>query len=154
MRVFESIDEVRQAIGEVIGPGPTFEVSQNRITAFGEATDDMQWIHVDQVRAESGPFHGTIAHGFLTLSLLPSLVKDLYLVGGVGMKINYGLNKVRFPSPLPSDSHVRATATITEVTEVGGGAWQISSTITVTADGAVKPCLVAEWLTRLYPGGD
>ena len=149
LRVFDSPQDLIAARGEVIGPGPGLLVDQARIAAFADATDDHQWIHLDADRAAGGPFGGTIAHGFLTLSLLPALSHNLYEVKGVGMVVNYGLNRVRFPAPLRSGSTVRATAQIASAEEFPGG-WQVVAVITVVPDGNEKPCCVAESVSHLY----
>ena len=148
MRTFSSAAELLQAVGETIGPGDPYPVDQDRIQAFADATDDHQWIHLDEERAAAGPFHTRIAHGFLTLSLLPALMRGLYRLEGVTMGVNYGLNKVRFPAPLPAGSSVRASAVISDVAEVAGGL-QVIMTVTITADGASKPCCVAESVSRM-----
>lgn len=149
MRTFASVGELAGAVGETLGPGPSILVDQDRIQAFADATDDHQWIHLDAERAAAGPFGGTIAHGYLTLSLLPALASSLYRVDGVVMGVNYGLNKVRFPSPVRSGSTVQATARIDSVEEIPGGV-QVVATVTVTANGSEKPCCVAESVSRLY----
>ena len=148
MRTFSSAAELLGAVGESIGPGEPYLVDQARIQAFADATDDHQWIHLDEERAAAGPFGTRIAHGFLTLSLLPVLMGGLYRLEGVTMGVNYGLNKVRFPAPLPSGSSVRASAVISQVTEVTGGL-QVVMTVSITADGASKPCCVAESVSRM-----
>jgi acyl dehydratase len=149
MRTFSNPAELVAAVGETIGPGEPYPVDQNRIQAFADATDDHQWIHLDEQRAAAGPFGTRVAHGFLTLSLLPALMRGLYRLSGVTAAVNYGLNRVRFPAPLPSGSSVRATAVITEVQPVSGGMLQVIMAVTVTADGAGKPCCVAESVSRL-----
>lgn len=149
MRTFSSAEELLGAVGESLGPGEPYPVEQSRIQAFADATDDHQWIHLDEGRAAAGPFGTRIAHGFLTLSLLPALMGGLYRLEGVQMAVNYGLNKVRFPSPLPTGSAVRATAVISEVTPVGKGILQVVMTVSITADGATKPCCVAESVGRM-----
>ena len=148
MRTFSSAADLLGSVGETLGPGEPYPVDQARIQAFADATDDHQWIHLDEKRAAAGPFGTRIAHGFLTLSLLPALMRGLYRLDGVTMAVNYGLNKVRFPSPLPSGSSVRAQAVISEVSEVPGGL-QVVMTVTVTADGAARPCCVAEAVSRM-----
>ena len=150
MRVFASPAELVAAVGETFGPGPGLLVDQARIAAFADATDDHQWIHLDAERAAAGPFGGTVAHGYLTLSLLPALSRDLYRCEGVGMVVNYGLNRVRFPAPLLSGSLVQASAELTSVEPVAG-ALQVVMTVTVQAEGAAKPCCVAASVSRLYP---
>ncbi|MEU6118355.1 MaoC family dehydratase [Streptomyces sp. NPDC047117] len=148
-RVFGSLDELRGAVGEELGPSDWLEVDQKRIDLFADATGDHQWIHVDQEKAKAGPFGTTIAHGYLTLSLLPALVPQLMRVDNVKMGINYGTNKVRFPSPVPVGSRVRATAKIAEVTEVAGGV-QLTTAVTVEREGGDKPVCVAESVSRFY----
>ena len=154
MKVFSSAADLSAAIGETIGPGEPFLVDQARIQAFADATDDHQWIHLDEERAAAGPFGARIAHGYLTLSLLPALIRGLYRLEGATMAVNYGLNKVRFPAPLPSGSTIRAQAVITEVTPVSDRIVQMVATVTITATGpdgtpAAKPCCVAESVSRL-----
>ncbi|MFI1964657.1 MaoC family dehydratase [Streptomyces pathocidini] len=148
-RVFSSLDELRSAVGEQLGHSDWLEIDQKRIDLFAEATGDHQWIHVDPEKAAAGPFGTTIAHGYLTLSLLPVLVPQLMRVEGVRMGINYGSNKVRFPSPVPVGSRVRATGTIAEVTEAGGGV-QLTTAVTVEREGGEKPVCVAETVSRFY----
>ncbi|MFJ8213527.1 MaoC family dehydratase [Streptomyces sp. NPDC096033] len=148
-RIFTSAEELRAAIGEPLGPSGWLEVDQKRIDLFADATGDHQWIHVDPERAAAGPFGTTIAHGYLTLSLLPSLVPQVMRVEGMRMGINYGLGKVRFPATVPVGSRLRATAVITEVTEAGGGV-QVAATVTVEREGGEKPVCVAESLSRYY----
>jgi acyl dehydratase len=152
MRIFAGADELAGAVGERIGPGPWLRVEQPRVDLFADATDDHQWIHLDAERAAAGPFGGTIAHGYLTLSLVPALVGGLYRVDGVRMGINYGLNRVRFPAPLRVGAAVRATATIVEVSAVDGGV-QLVTGVTVDSDAGGKPVCVAETVSRLYVGG-
>jgi acyl dehydratase len=149
MRVFDGIDALRAAVGTELGASEWVTVEQGQIDLFADATDDHQWIHIDPERAKDGPFGTTIAHGFLTLSLLPALVKDVYRVDGVKMGINYGLNKVRFTSPLPVGSKVRGNVELVDVADVTGGV-QLTTKITVEIEGSERPALVAEWLTRQY----
>ncbi|WBB68036.1 MaoC family dehydratase [Micromonospora sp. WMMD812] len=151
MRTFASIDDLAAAVGETVGPGPWQRVDQQRVDLFADATDDHQWIHVDPERAAAGPFGGTVAHGYLTLSLLPALVGALYRVEGVRMGVNYGLNRVRFPAPVRVGSAVRASATVAEVSPVDGGV-QVVTQVTVESDAGGKPVCVAETVSRLYPG--
>ena len=148
-RVFTSIGELREAVGEDIGPTGWFEVDQQRIDLFAEATGDHQWIHVDPEKAAAGPFGTTIAHGYLTLSLIPSFTPQLLSVEGITMGVNYGVNKVRFPSPVPVGSRLRASARIAEVGDVPGGA-QLVTVITVEREGGTKPVCVAETVVRFY----
>jgi acyl dehydratase len=144
---FPSVASLTGAVGTVLGPGPWLEIDQDRVDLFADATGDHQWIHVDPERAAGGPFGGTIAHGYLTLSMLPVLMKDLYAVDGVKLGINYGLNKVRFPAPVRVGSKVRLTAEIASVDEIPGGV-QVVLRSTVEADGTDKPVCVAESVVR------
>ncbi|MFI2239647.1 MaoC family dehydratase [Streptomyces chrestomyceticus] len=148
-RVFGSLDALRNAVGEDLGTSDWLEIDQKRIDLFADATGDHQWIHVDAERAAAGPFGATIAHGYLTLALLPALVPQLLRVDNVKMGINYGVDKVRFPAPVPVGSRVRATARIAGVTEVSGGV-QLATTVTVEREGGEKPVCVAETLSRFY----
>jgi len=142
---------LRDRVGEEIAVGDWFEVSQERINQFAEATGDHQWIHVDPARAAAGsPFRTTIAHGFLTLSLLSMLIREAIQFTGIRMAINYGLNKVRFVSPVPVGSRIRARLAIGSVEEIGG-AVQVTWSATVERAGSDKPACVAEWLVRYYP---
>lgn len=149
MRVFTGAEELLAAAGEQLGTSAWITVDQQRITAFADATEDHQWIHVDPQRAAAGPFGTTIAHGFLTLSLLPYLIFQTYQVEGATMTINYGLNKVRFPAPVPVGSTVRADVVLAEVTEVTGGL-QLVVRAAMQIEGAEKPGCVADWVTRVY----
>ncbi|MER7517680.1 MaoC family dehydratase [Streptomyces sp. NPDC126499] len=148
-RIFTSAEELRAGVGEQLGYSDWLEIEQKRIDQFAEATGDHQWIHVDPERAAAGPFGTTIAHGYLTLSLLPVLVPQIMRVEGMKMGINYGTNKVRFPSPVPVGSRLRATAVLTEVTEAGGGV-QVTATVTVEREGGDKPVCVAESVSRYF----
>ncbi|RZT88851.1 acyl dehydratase [Pseudonocardia sediminis] len=149
MRVFNGVDELRAAKGSEVGTSEWHAVEQDRVNQFADATDDHQWIHVDPEKAKDGPFGTTIAHGFLSLSLLPLLVHEVYKVEGVKMGVNYGLNKVRFTSPLPVGSRVRASVELTDVSDIEGGV-QITQKVVVEIEGSERPALVAEWLTRQY----
>lgn len=149
-RVFTSADELRAGIGEQLGHSEWLEIDQKRIDLFAEATGDHQWIHVDPERAARGPFGTTIAHGYLTLSLLPVLVPQIVLVENVKMGINYGTNKVRFPSPVPVGSRLRASAVLRDVTPASGGAQQVTVEVTVEREGGDKPVCVAESVSRYY----
>ena len=149
-RIFTSAEELRAGVGEQLGQSDWLEVDQKRIDLFADATGDHQWIHVDPERAAAGPFGRTIAHGYLTLSLLPALVPQIMRVEGMKMGINYGTNKVRFPSPVPVGSRLRASAVLTEVTDAGGGGVQVTATVTVEREGGDKPVCVAESVSRYY----
>lgn len=149
MRVFTGADELRAAAGEQLGASDWMTIEQQRVNAFADATEDHQWIHIDPQRAAAGPFGTTIAHGFLTLSLLPHLIDQTYRVEGTTMVINYGLNKVRFPAPVPVGSEVRADIVLAEATEVTGGL-QLVIRATLQIEGSAKPGCVADWVTRVY----
>jgi acyl dehydratase len=149
MRVFNGVDELRAAVGSSFGVTDWVTVDQSQIDTFAEATGDHQWIHVDRDRAKDGPFGTTIAHGFLTLSLLPVLVSQTYRVEGTKMGVNYGLNKVRFTSPVPVGSKVRGNIELMDVADVTGGV-QMTTKVTIEIEGSERPALVAEWLTRQY----
>ncbi|MGX7730129.1 MULTISPECIES: MaoC family dehydratase [unclassified Rhodococcus (in: high G+C Gram-positive bacteria)] len=148
MRTFNGIDEIEAAVGEDLGHSDWLEITQERVNQFADATGDHQWIHVDPERAKSGPFGRTIAHGYLTLSLLPVLGSQIFAIEGLKMKINYGANKVRFPSPVPVGSTVRATAKFASLERTAKGA-NLTVTYTVEAEGAEKPALVAETIVVL-----
>ena len=135
-------------IGKELGPTEWLDVDQDRIDRFADATGDHQWIHVDPERAAAGPFGTTVAHGYLTLSLLPLLMTDALGLTGYSMGINYGVNKVRFPAPVPSGSKVRATFTVQSVDEVPGGEQGVVLAV-VEREGGDKPVCVAELVTRM-----
>jgi acyl dehydratase len=149
MRVFNGLDELRAAAGTQVGASDWMTIDQARVNTFADATDDHQWIHVDEEKAKAGPFGGTIAHGFLTLSLLPKLLSQVYRIDGVKMGVNYGLNKLRFTAPVPVGSKIRGVIDIADVTEVKGGV-QVTTRVTVEIEGSERPALVAEWITRQY----
>lgn len=151
IRIIEGIEELKSLIGQEVGASDWFEVTQSRIDDFADATEDHQWIHIDAERAKTdSPFHSTIAHGFLTLSLLPHLGAQAFRVeGDFKMGINYGLNRLRFVSPVPAGSRVRARFTLQQVEDVVGGV-QLTWSVTVEIEGGAKPALVAEWLVRYY----
>ncbi|HMG32812.1 MAG TPA: MaoC family dehydratase [Blastocatellia bacterium] len=150
-RIIEGIEALRGLTGEEVAVSDWFEVSQQRINDFADATEDHQWIHIDVERAKKEtPFGSTIAHGFLTLSLLPVLAARAFKVeGDFKMGINYGLNRLRFVSPVPEGKRVRARFNLQNVEDVAGG-WQITWSATVEVEGGSKPALAAEWLVRYY----
>ena len=148
MRVFTTFEDLAGAVGEDLGTTDWLEVTQERVDAFADATGDHQWIHVDVERARSGPFGGTIAHGYLTLSLIPQFTPQLFSVDTPGAKLNYGVNKVRFPHPVKVGSKIRANAQITEVTDVPAGK-QMVTRYTIEIDGETKPACVAETVVLL-----
>jgi len=151
LRNIDGIEELKALIGQEVATSDWFEVTQSRINDFADATQDHQWIHVDEQRARTeSPFHSTIAHGFLTLSLLPHLTAQALKVhGNFKMGINYGLNRLRFVSPVPAGSRVRARYTLQSVEDFTGGS-QITWVVTCETEGGQKPALVAEWLVRYY----
>lgn len=148
MRTFESIEELAACQGEPIGQSEWVTITQEAVNLFADATGDHQWIHVDPERAADGPFGTTIAHGYLTLAMLPKLMAQISRLEGVKLAINYGLNKVRFPAPVPVGSKIRAETSVVEVTDVGGGAQQVTYSTTVSIDGRAKPACVAESVVR------
>jgi acyl dehydratase len=148
MRTFESVDELVAAKGEELGSSEWVTISQDEVNLFADATGDHQWIHVDAEKAAKGPFGTTIVHGFMTLALLPRLMHQIFAVNGIKMGINYGLNKVRFPSPVPVGSKVRATSTLTDTQDVGQGTVQVTVTTAIEIEGAAKPACVAESILR------
>ena len=146
----ESIAKLRDYVGRDVAVSDWLEVSQERINQFAESTDDRQWIHVDAERAaRESPFKETIAHGFLTLSLLSELGKRAMSVGGVRMGVNYGLDRVRFVSPVPAGSRIRGRFTLSALADISGGA-QATWKVTVEREGGDKPSCIAEWLVRYY----
>jgi acyl dehydratase len=150
MRRFADLDELRAAAGEHLGYSDWTLVEQDRVNQFADATGDHQWIHVDPERAKAGPFGTTIAHGYLTLSLLPMLAAQVYRVEGIRMGINYGLNRCRFPATVPTGSRVRLGLDLLSVDDVEGGV-QVAMRATIERENGDKPCCVAETLTRFYP---
>jgi acyl dehydratase len=142
-------EELKDAVGSHLGYSGWLEITQERVNAFADATDDHQWIHVDPERAQEGPFGTTIAHGYMTLSMAVRLVQEVFKVEGVKMGINYGTNKVRFISPVPVGSKLRVGAVLAAVEEVAGGL-QTALDLTFEIEGQEKPACVAQVLSRLY----
>jgi acyl dehydratase len=150
MTEIESIANLGEHVGREVAVSPWLEVTQERINQFAEATEDRQWIHIDPERAaRESPFKGTIAHGFLTLSLLSELARLAISVGGLRMGINYGLNRVRFIKPVPAGARIRGRFTLDELEEIKGGV-QATWSVTVEREGGDKPCCAAQWLVRYY----
>ena len=145
-----SIRALENRVGEEIAVSPWLDISQARIDKFAEAIEDFQWIHVDPERARHSPFGGTIAHGFLTLSLLSHLAELTFSVADRKMGVNYGLNRVRFTSPVPSGSRVRARFVLAKYEKLEGNGVQVTWNVTMEREGTDKPVLVAEWLGRHY----
>jgi acyl dehydratase len=148
MRTFSTFEEIEAAAGEEIGTTDWVEIDQDRVNAFADATGDHQWIHVDVERAKDGPFGGTIAHGYLTLSLVPWLGSQVFALETPGAKLNYGVNKVRFPNPVRVGSRIRARVKINGVTDVPSGK-QLTVGYTVEIEGQDKPACVAESVVLL-----
>ncbi|MEJ2009613.1 MAG: MaoC family dehydratase [Acidobacteriota bacterium] len=149
-RVIESVEALKELLNQEIAVSEYFHVTQERINQFAEVTEDRQWIHVDPERAEaSSPFRKTVAHGFLTLSLLPQFLASAVRVRGVRLAINYGLNYVRFPAPVRTGSNVRARFTLKDWKQ-GAGYVQIAWLVTVECQGLMVPSCVAEWVVRYY----
>lgn len=151
--VIDGLDELkaRATEGADLGHSAWMEITQDRINAFADATNDHQWIHVDTERAAAGPFGTTIAHGYLTLSLVIPLMAELIAVSGVSMGINYGLNRVRFPAPVPVGSRIRLGAKLASAEDVGGGAVQVTMDMAMEIEGGAKPACVAQGVYRYYP---
>ena len=150
MRVFTTLDEVAAASGEELGSSDWLTIEQDRVDRFAEATGDHQWIHVDVERAASGPFGGTIAHGYLTLSLIPFLGSQVFSLETPGAKLNYGVNKVRFPHPVRVGTRIRDRVAMGEVTDLPAGK-QLTLRHTIEIEGQAKPACVAETVVLLLP---
>ncbi|HEY4895451.1 MAG TPA: MaoC family dehydratase [Solirubrobacteraceae bacterium] len=151
MLTLTGLDEVKAHIGDELGVSDWHEVTQEKIDAFAEVTGDDQWIHIDPERAKESPFGGTIAHGYYTLSLAPRFSYDMFKFEGFAFGLNYGLNRVRFPSPMPVGGKVRMRAKLAAVEDIAGGA-QITTELTFEREGGEKPVCVAESLSRVYVG--
>jgi acyl dehydratase len=149
MKTFETIAELKELVGLEIGVSDWITVTQERIQLFADATNDHQWIHLDAARAKAGPFGTTIAHGFFTLSLLPEMAASAFEVRETRMGVNYGLNKVRFPAPVPSGSRVRGRFKLIGYEPLEGGA-QLTTQVTMEREGAEKPVCIAESIGRRY----
>lgn len=148
--VFESPADLAGAVGKHLGYSDWLTIEQERIDQFAEATNDHQWIHVDPERAKESPFGGTVAHGFLTLALTVPFGAELYELHFGSSRLNYGLNKVRFPAPVPVGSRIRAQVTLDEIRETGAGL-QLTTTYTIEIEGKERPACVAERLTLVVP---
>jgi len=151
MLTLTGLDEVKTHVGEELGVSEWHPVTQEDINTFADVTGDHQFIHVDIERAKETPFGGTIAHGYYTLSLAPALQEEIFALDGFAFAVNYGLNRVRFPSPLPVGSQVRMRAKLAAIEDIPGGA-QITSELTFEREGGEKPVCVAEMLFRVYTG--
>lgn len=147
--MINGIDEMKTLVGEHLGYSPYTEITQEQVQQFADATGDQQWIHIDVERATAGPFGGPIAHGYLTLSLGPTLAPQIFGVSGVAMGVNYGAGKIRFPSPVPVGAMVRLGVTLVAVDDIPGGA-QVTQQFVFECEGASKPSCVAEVIFRYY----
>ena len=150
MIAVDGLEEIKELAGRDLGRSDWLEVTQDRVDRFADATGDHQWIHVDPERAKAGPFGGTIAHGYLTLSLVIPLFTELLEIRGITMSVNYGLEKVRFPNPVRVGSKIRLAATVAEVTDVAANGVQMLLDFTVEIDGETKPACVARPVYRHY----
>jgi acyl dehydratase len=148
-RLISGIDGIRALAGEELGTSDWLEITQEQVDQFAQATGDHQWIHTDPEKAKESPFGGTIAHGYLTISLAPALLRQIVDVQGVAMALNYGIDKLRFPSPVPVGSRVRMSARLSNVEDVAGGV-QATTTVTFEIEGAAKPACVADVVYRYY----
>ena len=153
MEILHGLADLEKAVGQEIGPTEWFMIDQARVSGFADDTEDHQWIHVDPERAKAGPFGGPVAHGFLTLSLIPHLMGELRRVEGVRMGVNYGLDRVRFPSPVLVGRRIRARATVTSLDKIAGDAVQMVTLVTIEVEGSQKPACVAEMVSRYYFDG-
>ncbi|BCX68212.1 MaoC family dehydratase [Pseudomonas izuensis] len=150
MKSYETLAELQGLVGEVVGTSDWVTIDQQRINTFAEATGDHQWIHTDPERAAKGPFGKPIAHGFLTLSLLPTFMTNAFELRNVKMGVNYGMNKVRFVQPVPVDSRLRGHFKVQSFEPLEGNGAQITYEMTVEIDGAAKPACVAETILRVF----
>jgi acyl dehydratase len=149
-RIVNGLDEIKALAGQHLGYSEWREITQDRVNLFADAADDHQWIHVDPERAKSGPYGGPIAHGYLTLSMLIPLWSEILQIEGIKMAINYGLNRVRFPAPVPVGSKIRLGAKLADVKDVSGGGVEVTVETVVEVEGAPKPSVVAEAVYRYY----
>ena len=151
MLTLNSVDELISYIGKETGKSPWVKVTQEKINEFAKSTQDFQWIHVDEEKAKNGPFGSTIAHGFLTLSLAPWMSYNTYEVKNLAHSLNYGVDKVRFISPVKADSNLRGTFKLLEVNPTKGGGYKIKNELTIEIEGQDKPACIAETLGVIYP---
>jgi len=149
--VFENPGELRNAVGKHLGYSEWLEITQQRIDLFAEATGDHQWIHVDPERARKGPFGTTIAHGYLSMSLVSHFLPQIVVVKGISMGVNYGADRLRFPAPVPVGSRIRAGAELVEAEPAKDGSIQARLKVTIEVEGKDRPCCVVETLSRFYP---
>ncbi len=150
--VFTSPAALKDAVGQHLGYSDWLTIEQARIDGFADATDDHQWIHVDPERAKSGPFGATIAHGYLTMSLVNRFLPEIVRVDGISMGVNYGADKLRFPAPVAVGSRIRGGAELVEATDARDGSVQAKIRVTVEIEGGERPACVVDTLSRFYPG--
>ena len=151
MRVFKTPSELEGAVGADLGESDWLLIAQDRINTFADATGDHQWIHVDEEKAKAGPYGSTIAHGYLTVSLVNHFLPQLLDVGGISMGVNYGVDKIRFPAAVPVGSRVRAKGLLTGVERTKDGGFQSKVTVTIEIEGGERPACVVETISRYYP---
>lgn len=151
MREFKTLAEFKAAAGQSLGVSPWMTVTQGLIDRYADVIDDHQWIHVDPTRAARSPLGTTIAHGYLTLSLIPSMIRDLYSVAGVSARLNYGSNRIRFPAPVPRDGRLRTRLKVLSTEDAAGGAVRVTLEATVELEGSDKPACTAEIITLMLP---
>ncbi len=151
MRVFKTPHELKEQIGTDLGETDWLEIDQQRINTFAEATGDHQWIHVDEEKAKAGPFGSTIAHGYLTVSLVNYFLPQLIDVQGISMGVNYGVDKIRFPAPVPVGSKLRARGVLTSAVDTKDGGIQSKVTVTIEIEAGDRPACVVETISRYYP---
>jgi acyl dehydratase len=151
MREFKSLADLKSAQGQSLGVSDWITVTQDLIDRYAAVIDDHQWIHVDRERAARSPLGTTIAHGYLTLSLIPSMIRNLYSVAGVGARLNYGSNRVRFPSPVPRDSRLRTHVKVLSTEDAAGGGLRVTFEATVEREHGDKPACIAEIVTLMLP---
>ncbi len=150
MKIFQTLQELASCVGQTVAVSPWTEITQTQVNQFADATRDHQWIHIDVEKAKAGPFGGPIAHGFLTLSLIPMLSESAIKIEEVRMGVNYGLNKVRFTSPVPVGSKLRGHMKLLSATTIDGNGMQFAWEMTIEREGAEKPACIAESLARYY----
>ena len=150
-RIFHTPGELLGAVGETLGESDWLEITQERIDRFADATGDHQWIHVDPERAKDGPYGATIAHGYLTMSLVNLFLPQIMEVQGISMGVNYGADRLRFPAPVPVGSKIRGVGELVEVEEVKGGAVQAKVRVTVEVEGGDRPACVVDTISRYVP---
>jgi acyl dehydratase len=151
MRTFETLSDLAAIVGQEVGVSDWITITQEQVNLFAQATGDHQWIHVDVARATAGPFGAPIAHGFLTLSLLPKFFESTFAITQTGMGVNYGLNKVRFTSPVPVGSRLRSRMTLLKIEPIDNHGMQMTWNVAVEREGTAKPVCIAESISRRYP---